>query len=475
MLFYRPIDGHHLNRVQAKSIQLPGMKKNTKKQSTNSQTIKNRLYKNRFLLWAILLPIITFAYDKDCYESYLSFRFLIVVSVLIGYTAFLFWAKKGKSFTFKSVEVKWFYAVGGLFLLWNLVCSVFAIHFNESLFPLARIAVFGICVFYIMDSLKGEDAIQKCLKAFTLLLATYSIIVFFQMTGTGFTSVPGDKVMPTGFTGNRNLLGGFFAISFCVPAYLAIQAEGRWKWVSVMTVFLVFAAIILSQTRTAWIAFFGILTLMPAGWVWIYGKRNIESFLKPAGLFIAGMAAIVAVIFLFAPDNVKSQIQARAGSITGLNTVDENKSANSNVSTSFTQRIGTWQQSFDMFKDYPFVGVDPGNWKIGVPIYGKTKQIEKGKVKRINAHNLYLQILSETGAIGIILFIAMFYFIFLSTFKFFNSHNNSSDKTLLLFLMLGIIAMLIDSLVFHFPDRTFLFVRFFYWGIPFCFSKIPFC
>lgn len=443
------------------------MKKSTKKKTVKPLTLKDKFYKNRYLVWTILLPIIAFAYDRDCFESFQSFRFLIISSFLLAYTAFLLWAKKGKAFIIKSVAAKYFFGIGGLFLLWNVVCSIFAILPNESLFPLSQMTVLGISIFFVMESLKGKDAIQKCFKAFSILIAVYATIIFLQISGLGFTGVPGDiKKMPTGLAGNRNLIGGFFTISYCIPAYLAIQSEGKWKWFGILTALLSFVAVILSQTRTAWVVLFSFMLLLPIGWVLIQGKQSIKGLIKPAILSLVGIIIIGVVAILFAPDNIKKQITERIGIV---------EKGSTEASSSFNTRINTWGQTFNLFKDHPIVGVGAGNWKLAIPKYGTVDQAKKGDTKRINTHNLYLQVLSETGAIGFIMFILMFYFLFLGVFKLIKSNNKNEIKILALFLTLGIVTMLMDGLASFSNSRiehSFLFA-FFIGALLSVFQKYP--
>ena len=115
--------------------------------------------------------------------------------------------------------------------------------------------------------------------------------------------------------------------------------------------------------------------------------------------------------------------------------------------TSTSYRLNFWESSFEMIKDFPFLGVGIGNWKILSLKYGKN-YINNYEVP-VHAHNDFIQIFSETGILGglffMLIFISPFYFLFKKY-----SVLSTADKELSIFLAFSLIAIGIDYF-FNFP------------------------
>ena len=110
-------------------------------------------------------------------------------------------------------------------------------------------------------------------------------------------------------------------------------------------------------------------------------------------------------------------------------------------------RINFWESSFEMIKDFPFLGVGIGNWKILSIKYGKN-YLRDYEIPK-HAHNDFLQIFSETGILGgsffLLFLISPFYFLLKNYFSF-----SPREKELSIFLTFSLIAIGIDSF-FNFP------------------------
>lgn len=115
-------------------------------------------------------------------------------------------------------------------------------------------------------------------------------------------------------------------------------------------------------------------------------------------------------------------------------------------------RLHAWRSALNMIKDYPFLGVGMGNYEVYSWKY-QTYKLEKMTLRtntRVDkTHNEYLQVLSELGIIGFILFIWMLFEItktaFLSILR-----GSYELFPFILALFMGVVAILVDSL-FAFP------------------------
>ncbi len=75
-----------------------------------------------------------------------------------------------------------------------------------------------------------------------------------------------------------------------------------------------------------------------------------------------------------------------------------------------TLRFAIWANSIEMIKDHPFAGVGIGNFKIHYPLHhqsAKKDMVFSEGVQLHTTHNDYLQIATELGVVGLILFLGL--------------------------------------------------------------------
>ncbi len=133
------------------------------------------------------------------------------------------------------------------------------------------------------------------------------------------------------------------------------------------------------------------------------------------------------------------------------------KSAVSKFLTSFDlnhptvqTRLHAWKSAFDMIKDHPVLGVGIANYEIYSWKY-QTEKLERMTLAtntRVDkTHNEYLQVLSELGIIGFLLFMWLLFEIGRAIF---NSISKRENIFYPLAFGMGIVAILVDSF-FAFP------------------------
>ena len=75
--------------------------------------------------------------------------------------------------------------------------------------------------------------------------------------------------------------------------------------------------------------------------------------------------------------------------------------------TTFRQRIATVIAGGYMFLDNPLLGVGPGNSMVAYPLYVPKDYLDCGCETQLVIHNAFIQVLSEMGALGFILFMSL--------------------------------------------------------------------
>ena len=157
---------------------------------------------------------------------------------------------------------------------------------------------------------------------------------------------------------------------------------------------LMLAAVAASYSRGAWLGVaiaMGVTALLFARWA-----RMIALILLPVGalILLGGSAQLV-----------PGSINARIGSI-----VDEARpfDASSVIITganfAAVERMAHWQAGWRMFEDHPVLGVGVGNFNTRYPDYYVRSEF---RISQGHAHNIYIQMLAETGIAGLTAFLLL--------------------------------------------------------------------
>lgn len=169
-----------------------------------------------------------------------------------------------------------------------------------------------------------------------------------------------------------------------------------------------------------------LLTYSRAGWVAFALSVIVFAILRDRRiLLVAGIAGLLGLYFL------PGSIMERAASIGNLS------------ESSNTYRIFIWKASLKMIRDFWYSGVG-----LGVQAFAKIYNgfyIREG-VYAFHTHNLYLQILVETGILGLTIFLACVYKAFKFGLNAVVRSVNNIDKTIIVAILAGILALLLHGL-----------------------------
>jgi putative inorganic carbon (HCO3(-)) transporter len=236
----------------------------------------------------------------------------------------------------------------------------------------ARIVVIYVVIENVVTSQNRMRAILLTLSFAGLMPALGTI--HHYLTGQ---VVENGRAAWVGVFGNPN--EDAYALSVLVPIAAAVASRSRWMlrvvlW-GVIAVYLL--AIFLTFSRGGQLGLVVILAFL----AW-----KQKSFVIKA-LMVFGLVGGVIVGSMF------WNRQADFSNLSQDTTVD--------------QRIATITAGFEMFKDHPVFGVGPGNSIVAYPLY-VPKKLHCGCQDQLVIHNAFVQILSETGALGFISFMVLF-------------------------------------------------------------------
>lgn len=152
--------------------------------------------------------------------------------------------------------------------------------------------------------------------------------------------------------------------------------------------------LIVSWSRGAWLGFGAALAILI-----LFGPRH-----RRHGVLILGIVLVIGVgsiVTGLAPASLVARVSDFTQDLTGIEDVRGRAIDDANYAV--IERLAHWQAAVGMANDYPFSGVGFGAYEAAYPRYALMNwQIALG-----HAHNYYLNVLAETGIIGLSAYIGM--------------------------------------------------------------------
>lgn len=212
-------------------------------------------------------------------------------------------------------------------------------------------------------------------------LRTLTVNEFYRLTST-----PGGSfsfaTRSYGTLGNPVFLGGYAALLLPVIVTLAVQGKARWWWGYAGAATLVYAALVGSQTRAAWIASAGAAVLL-VGWL----PRSSQVWRRLA--LLAGVFAAVTIIM--ALTNPRASLGERAASL-------------SPRAPSLQERLYIWKHTLPLLRERPLLGWGFSTFMGRFPDMGSEEYVRlwgHSVVLIDTPHNEVLHIAYSTGLVGL--------------------------------------------------------------------------
>ena len=299
---------------------------------------------------------------------------------------------------------------------------------HESARTMTRLISYVAFYFFVLAWADSEERVRKLatlLFASTIVVAAFGI---FQEIVGGYTSlwlflnppdegfVPWNNRVPS-FLSYTNSLAGYLnlILPFALGCY-AIGSSGEWKKLGAWTLVLGGITLGLTQSRGGLVAFGCALALA----IFYFVESWRKQLVLLAGLLVlaSGFYALGGVL---SPTHL-----GEIGDATGAS------------------RLLFWATAWDLWVHSPVFGVGFGNFQMLYGSYIHVSWIPEGQ---FGVHNLYLQLLSETGLIGFLAFVLLAFFAVREARRQLRS-KDSFNKV----LGFGIIGMIATLFVHGFVD-----------------------
>lgn len=412
--------------------------------------VKNSLNKLLFYALVFLIPIGTKKFVFSFPEafrvpiSYGSF-FLYGLDILLV----LFVALNLKRLRFDR-WAKWLAA----FLAAALVSVFLSLSVGLALYAFFHLLIFSLFSLIVADMIAGGFLDLK--RTFVALGASAAVqaliaLVQFRDQGSIGLKILGESVLGPmtegvarastefgnflrvyGTMPHANILAGFLVFGFVAIVYLLIKsgkerASRNRRLASIAALFVLFAALLLTFSRSGITVF-----AFAVGATVIYGIS--EKFLRRRTAFLAG---ILALFVLFAAFGFGKLATAR-DSVTL-------------TEPSVTYRVDYGVIAFNLVRSHPLFGVGVGNQILaGLQAGLYQNQGLKESWQWQPAHNLYLLVASETGLVGLVLFIGFLWSVFWPAVRRFWEERKGEPGLELFFPLILGVSWLAFGMVDHF-------------------------
>jgi len=425
--------------------------------------------KTRILLIVLGIVVCCLVGLPNLYDKFLIARFVAAATSLAIVFLFVFIGKK--RWVVPNTPV--FY----IYLLFTLLCGcsiLWATNTAEAVFACSTQLLCLLVIFFFYSLLsKNLHSTQKALWfSAAIILAVYlffAVTQLFHVESFSFEQL----YRVSGINGHKNLLAiMLFALSAFLLTSFSIFENKFVKLLSVLLFAIAITVIVLLKSRAVLLgvivsaSFFGVLFMLrirhcersEAIQDMSSSRRNgLDCFVVPPrndakrtrrGYCLTLVASIV-LVYAFLTIGLRWFADRSVPHTSAKSEVETNMMSTS----SLVERCLLWDKTYVIADKHPFAGCGIGNWQIHFPDAG-LEGLYRADVWNVNftkPHNEYLGVLSETGYLGLLLYIA--FLVSLIVLSFSALRKTSSRKDFLFgAIVLSVFVGCCVNALFDFPN-----------------------
>lgn len=337
----------------------------------------------------------------NLYDKFLIARFVAVAASLA--ILFLFTLVGKKRLRVPHTPV--FY----VYLLFTILCGcslLWATNTAEAIFSFST-QILILLIIIVLYSLLSTDSLftQKALWVSAVVILAvdlfFAIAQLVQVESLSFEQL----YRVSGISGHKNLLAImlFVLSSFLLTAFSIFESK-LLKGFSVFLFVVSIIVIILLKSRAVLlcglvaVVFFGIMMIVRA----CHCKNSNDAKRVNNGYRMALVVSIV-LVYAFLTVGLRWFAERSVPQTSEKSEIEHNILSTS----SLAERCLIWDKTYHMVDKHPLAGCGVGNWQIHFPNEGLKGlyRSDVWNVSFIKPHNEYLGVLSETGYVGLFLFI----------------------------------------------------------------------
>lgn len=356
-----------------------------------------------------------------------------------------------------------FFGAYFFFLLMAMASLIGALSFSEGLKDIARIVItLGATLnLYFLFRLAPKplfEFVVKVIHVVVLIIGVQIVFYFIENIDTfrSTTLLKGTELL----FGNRNVTAAALIIQLPFVMWGVLKHLGRWRILSLVTLFIGFTALFYVGARSALLS---AVLIIVALFVYLLvdgvEKSLLSRKLKYPILPIIGIL-ILGFLVVINTNRIEKSSANSYTQILSTPSVDANgklvkKTVKASRSSSFDSgRILYFEMAMNDFRAHPITGVGIGNWKLAnKDIYFAAFRKDKF-LYPLRVHSDFLQVFAEMGVLGGLGYIIMLAVLTIGIIRLVLSNSLKEERWIYFVLMLALLAYCVDASL-NFPmERT---------------------
>ncbi len=283
------------------------------------------------------------------------------------------------------------------------------------LLQLAALAVYFSAALAFIDSPRRLRLVARLVVMFGFALAVYGLMQHFVNPRTIFWVREPKQAEPFGPYINRHHFAGYMELVLAMPLGLlfagAIERDRVPLYAFASAIMAI--ALVMTNSRGGMLSMVSEILFLALVAAAVRGRRRrgeepedkrtrVRAIATRVGLGFAMIVAVFVGVLYFGGDDALTRL---------LGTVDS--------SDPTTGRTHFWSGTVEIIKDHPLTGAGLGAFSAAYPRYDTAN----GNYRLEQAHNDYLQILSDGGVVGFLLGLAFVVWLFVAAVKRMQTHD----------------------------------------------------
>ena len=295
-----------------------------------------------------------------------------------------------------------------VYLLALYLSTLAATNLDEALTEMVKWIEFGILLWVVPMAVPTNRAtwLVAALLIAAALQGIYGLYQFIFRIGPEWFLIQGRFMRASGVFGQPNPYGAYLGLSLPVAFSLSIWSLSAWLKQRTLTTFLctlfyvtvagcIATGLVASWSRGGWLGAMASTAVVLA----FFNKRTAA--ILGLGLLAMTSTALVGAIN---PTWIPAAISARIGDIPAyIGLVDVLSLEVNDDNFAIIERVAHWVAALRMWEMSPWLGVGPGNY---ATVYNAVA-LPRWSDPLGHAHNIYLNVLGETGLLGFGTFLLM--------------------------------------------------------------------
>jgi len=384
----------------------------------------------------------------------LTFCLGISINEIFVFSSILFFFFKNRNYDyFKNKKI--------LFLLtfsfYIAINGILKIKHNDLLIPSIfhfRYVVFSISILFILDFIKDKINLEKIGITHFLFFIIYLIsfdALFQFITGENILGFKIIGMRISGIFGSELILGSFLIKILPLILWLLFYLNFNFKknfFFLICFFSLYFICIYISGERTAFVSlfillFFLIILVTEIRTIFLLSLTILILFIGLISFFNIGKVDTFNRIFIKTFNQVTNHSYTKEKDLSKDKQAASNHDIYKNIKIFSTDHNGHYVLAYHLFTQQPIFGVGPRGFRY----YCRSVKYDSNiGICTTHPHNTLLQILSETGIVGLIFYLYGIFFVMIKIWKVQRKNLILSEKSCFTIISIGLLINLFPFL-----------------------------